>query len=637
MVATPVSDAEQSVSRDESAYGARRWAPALDLAPPPAASRAQLPTQAASRQGRTRPRARNPRRDHDAPGPDRGGRERITSGRARNQPRRQRAPPRGKSKERNEKLKGSGKNPPPASPPRRSRPRSTHPRSQPPTPSVVIHQRTGPPRSLARPPPSCCRTASRTTPAAEGSAPLAASLQLQLPAGNPAPGVNMLHHSNSRNQRNRGSRIKTLLQATLLVGVIFWLLYQVKHSYDKKNEYLDDAEDQPAHNDRSMFQGRKEKAGSYSDSNVEVVGEPEEGAVDHHSDTFDHNEKGGEIVFDKDSTDLHGDDKRNTELPEAEKGQVNSADGNTEAHSNNSEDETTGHAEENKHDTESNSDAEGKSEVHSTGDDMSQNNQAQEESTGETSGTSHDEVVQGDESTSASGNGSDGEEGEKKETVGTQTGSESLPDDTKTETSDDHSTGSLPDETGNIPSLHTENSQNDSSENQGGEASTTSGSSEHGTGEAVHIETGLEGESATASSGTGSGDDKGSSSDNTSAEEKTGTASDDDGKGAETGTSNEAPNSLNNSAATDQAANTEAENSQGGSSGEGVNGSSEETSNNSDGATETSSNGGQVDPKIETSTSTNDEHNESQGGDGGSGSSDSNGSGPEQTGKTESQ
>ncbi|RCV21958.1 hypothetical protein SETIT_4G181200v2 [Setaria italica] len=222
----------------------------------------------------------------------------------------------------------------------------------------------------------------------------------------------MLHHSNSRNQRNRGSRIKTLLQATLLVGVIFWLLYQVKHSYYKKNEYLDDAEDQLAHNDRSMFQGRKEKAGSYSDSNVEVVGKPEEGSVDHNSDTSDHNgEKSGETVFDKDSSDLHEDDKRNTESSEAEEGQVNSADGNAEAHSNNSEDETTGHAEENKHDTESNSDTEGKSEVHSTGDDMSQNNQAQEESTGETSGTSHDEVVQGDESTGASGNGSDGGRG----------------------------------------------------------------------------------------------------------------------------------------------------------------------------------------------------------------------------------
>ncbi|CAL5042367.1 unnamed protein product [Urochloa decumbens] len=440
----------------------------------------------------------------------------------------------------------------------------------------------------------------------------------------------MLHHSNSRNQRNRGSRIKTLLQATLLVGVIFWLLYQVKHSFDKKNEYLEDAEGQLAHNDRSMFQGRKEKAGSYSDNTVEVVGKPEEGVVDHHLDTFDHNEKGGETVFDKDSTDLHEDDKRNTERSEAEEGQVNSADGNTEAHSNNSDDETTGHVEENKHDTESNPDAEGKSEVHSTGDDMSQNNQEQEENIGDKSETSHDEVVQGDESTGASSNGSDGEEVEKKKAMDTQTGPESLPDDAKTETSDDHGTASLPDETGNIPSVHTDNSQNDASESQGEAASTTSGSSEQGNGEAVHIETGLEDESATASSGTGSGDDKGNSSDSTSAEEKTGTASDDDAKGAEASNSE-------NSAITDQATNTEAENSQGDSSGERMNGSSEVMSNKSNGATETSGNGGQVDPKIEISTSTNVEHNISQGGDGGSGTNDSNGSGPEQTGKTESQ
>ncbi|CAL5048228.1 unnamed protein product [Urochloa decumbens] len=440
----------------------------------------------------------------------------------------------------------------------------------------------------------------------------------------------MLHHSNSRNQRNRGSRIKTLLQATLLVGVIFWLLYQVKHSFDKKNEYLEDAEDQLAHNDRSMFQGRKEKAGSYSDNTVEVVGKPEEGVVDHHSDTFDHNEKGGDTVFDKDSTDLHEDDKRSTERSEAEEGQVNSADGNTEAHSNNSEDETTGHVEENKHDTEFNPDAEGKSEVHSTGEDMSQNNQAQEESIGEKSGTPHDEAVQGDESTGASSNGSDGEEGEKKKAMDIQTGPESLPDDAKIETSNDHGTASLPDETGNIPSVHTDNSQNDASENQGEAASNTSGSSHQGNGEAVHIETGLEDESATASSGTGSGDDKGNTSDSTSAEEKTGTATDDDAKGAEASNSE-------NSAVTDQAAKTEAENSQGDSSGEGMNGSSEEMSNKSDGATETSGNGEQVDPKIETSTSTNDEHNISQGGDGGSRSNDSNGSGPEQTGKTESQ
>lgn len=430
---------------------------------------------------------------------------------------------------------------------------------------------------------------------------------------------------------------------------------------------MDDPEDQLAHNDRSMFQGRKEKAGSYSDNNMEMFGEhsvlitkTEEGAVDHHSDTFDHNEeKNGETVFEKDNTDLHEDDKRNTERSEAEEGQANSGDGNTEAHSNNNADETTGHSEADKHDAESNSVAEGKSEVHSTGDDVSQNNHAQEENTGEMNGKSHDAVVQGDESTNtdqtnASGNGSDREEGEKKVAVDTQTGSESLPDDAKTETSDGHATGSLPDETGNIPSVHNDNSQNDASENQGNAASTTSDSSEHSTSEAVHIETGLEDEGATTSSGTASGDDKGNSVESNSsldatAEEKTGTASGDDEKGAEAGTANEvldskAGTSEEGNAATgvanDQAANTETENSQGDSAAEVVNGSSEETKpveNQSDGTTEASNNGEQVDAKIETSTSTNDEHSESQGGDGSSGSNDSNGSGSEQTGTTETQ
>jgi hypothetical protein len=448
----------------------------------------------------------------------------------------------------------------------------------------------------------------------------------------------MLHRSNSRNQRNRGSRIKTLLQATLLIGVIFWLLYQVKHSYDKKNEYLDDAEDQLAHNDISMFQGRKEKAGSYSDSNVQMVDDnsdvttkPEERDADHHSDTFNYNEKTGETVFDKDSTNLNEDDKRNTERSEAE-GQVNSADGNTEVNNNNNEDETTGHAEEGKHDTESNSAAESKSEVNSTGDDISRNNYVQEENTGEASGTSH-EVVQGEQSTSASGsgNGSDGD-GEKNEAVDIKSGSESLPDDAKAEATDDRATVSLPDETGNIPSVHTDNSQNDASENQGDATYTTSDSSEHGIVEAVHIETGLEDESATASSGTGSGDDNGNSSDSASAEENTETVSGDDEKGMETGTTTEASYSIQQNSE-NSSVSAEAENSQGDSS-SGVNGSSEETSNKGDGATETSNKGEQVDPKIETSTSTNAEHNESQGADGSSGS---NGNGPEQTGKSESQ
>ncbi|TVU07856.1 hypothetical protein EJB05_41228, partial [Eragrostis curvula] len=468
--------------------------------------------------------------------------------------------------------------------------------------------------------------------------------------------VKMLHHSNSRNQRNRGSRIKTLLQATLLLGVVFWLLYQVKHSYAKKNEYLDDTEDQLAHNDRSMFQGRKEKAGSYNDNKVgmdgensDVITKPEEGDANHHSDASGHSdEKGGETVFDKDSTDMHEDDKRNTERSEAEEGQVNNSDGNTEAQNNNNEDEKAGHSEEDKHDTESNSDAESKSEAHSTADDVTQHNQAQEENTDETNGTSQGEESTNADQTNASGSGSDGEGGEKKELMDTQTGSESLPGDANADTNGGHDAGSLPDETGNVPSVHTDKSQNDASENQGDAASTTSDSSEHSITEDVRIETRLEDVAASTSSETTSSHDKGNSvesdsSDRTNAEEKNGTASGDDEKSAETVTSSGA-NSDEGSAMTEatnaQAANTETGNSQGDSSGDAVTGSSEEAkpvSNQSDGATETSNNGEQVDTKIETITSTNDEHKESQGGDGSSGSNDSNGSHPEQTGNTESQ
>ncbi|XP_047147735.1 protein starmaker-like [Vigna umbellata] len=41
----------------------------------------------------------------------------------------------------------------------------------------------------------------------------------------------------SRNNRTRGIKVKHILQIILLLGVCFWLIYQVKHSRDKKNEY----------------------------------------------------------------------------------------------------------------------------------------------------------------------------------------------------------------------------------------------------------------------------------------------------------------------------------------------------------------------------------------------------------------
>jgi hypothetical protein len=228
---------------------------------------------------------------------------------------------------------------------------------------------------------------------------------------------------------------------------------------------------------------------------------------------------------------------------------------------------------------------------------VTQNNQAQGENTDETDGTSHDEVAaQGDESNNAdqanaSGSGSDGAGGEKKEEMNTQTRSESLLGDAKAETNDGHGTGSLPDETGNVPSVHTDKSQNDSSENQGNAASTTSDSSENSITEAVNIETGLEAVAATTTSETATNDDKGNFVE---------TASGGDEKGAETGTSNEAKSETE--AANAQPANVEAGNSQGDSFGDIVTDSSEEVKpvDNKSGGTEISNNSEQVDTKIET-------------------------------------
>ncbi|KAL2537286.1 spore wall protein 2-like [Forsythia ovata] len=49
-------------------------------------------------------------------------------------------------------------------------------------------------------------------------------------------GVIMYRHSPSRNPRSKGIRVKHILQIFLL-AVCIWLIYQVKHSHDKKKEF----------------------------------------------------------------------------------------------------------------------------------------------------------------------------------------------------------------------------------------------------------------------------------------------------------------------------------------------------------------------------------------------------------------
>ncbi|XP_028777775.1 MATH and LRR domain-containing protein PFE0570w [Neltuma alba] len=47
----------------------------------------------------------------------------------------------------------------------------------------------------------------------------------------------MLKQLAGRNQRTKGFKVKNSLQILLLIAGCLWLLYQLKHSYDKKNEY----------------------------------------------------------------------------------------------------------------------------------------------------------------------------------------------------------------------------------------------------------------------------------------------------------------------------------------------------------------------------------------------------------------
>ncbi|EXC01134.1 hypothetical protein L484_025507 [Morus notabilis] len=64
----------------------------------------------------------------------------------------------------------------------------------------------------------------------------------------------MLKQSPSRNQRPKGFKVKHVLQICVLLAICIWLLYQVKHSNDKKAEY----EDSSSEISRKIQNGRDE-------------------------------------------------------------------------------------------------------------------------------------------------------------------------------------------------------------------------------------------------------------------------------------------------------------------------------------------------------------------------------------------
>ncbi|XP_072985516.1 uncharacterized protein [Typha latifolia] len=134
----------------------------------------------------------------------------------------------------------------------------------------------------------------------------------------------MPHYSTSRSQRNKGSNVKKILQVALLLGVVIWLLYQVKHSHDKKNEY---EEKRIRMGDDDVFSGRKEKAGyernvnlDNHDSHFDEIFKSEE-TNGGQPDDFEP-EKDGENVFVKETEELQEGDVTNILNQEHEQEQI---------------------------------------------------------------------------------------------------------------------------------------------------------------------------------------------------------------------------------------------------------------------------------------------------------------------------
>lgn len=150
----------------------------------------------------------------------------------------------------------------------------------------------------------------------------------------------MYRQFSSRNQRNKGFRVKHALQIFLLVAVCCWLIYQVKHSYDKKKNFNDNDARSSQHvqtNNEILKLGRKglhpqvkepsnknEKHDKEADEDIEVDikagGKEDEvkggGDVEvdeHNHQKFDSELDSEKIIIDEENEPEGVDDKKNEE------------------------------------------------------------------------------------------------------------------------------------------------------------------------------------------------------------------------------------------------------------------------------------------------------------------------------------
>lgn len=118
----------------------------------------------------------------------------------------------------------------------------------------------------------------------------------------------MLLQSNSRNQRSKGSKVKNIVQVTVLLAVAIWLLYQIKRSHDKNNEYAENDGNEFSNGDGDIHLGRKAKAGS---ENVIII----DNHVENFEETSETREAGG---GQDDAHNQHPDEKGEEAIPNKE-------------------------------------------------------------------------------------------------------------------------------------------------------------------------------------------------------------------------------------------------------------------------------------------------------------------------------
>ncbi|XP_065870835.1 uncharacterized protein [Euphorbia lathyris] len=226
----------------------------------------------------------------------------------------------------------------------------------------------------------------------------------------------MIKRTLSRNARSRGFKVKHVLQICLLLGVCFWLIYQVKHSHDKKEE-LDkkdaakvSVKSQNGNGDADL--GRKGLIARVQDEKHEEDDEDEAMAEEEEKKVQDEHKHEGEEREDeaaKNEEDAKEEESKNEEDAKEEEESRNEEDAKEEESNRDEEEREDGHKHE---DAEEVSDEENKREVKDGGSNREEEEDEREEGNRQEE-EGHEEGNKHEEENAEEGNKHDDEEQEE--------------------------------------------------------------------------------------------------------------------------------------------------------------------------------------------------------------------------------